>query len=1081
LPAAEGGAQFRASRNFMRFMVDNPCVIPMTKTLLALSLLGCAAIGTSAQAPPQPADDLNAFFKPVKWRSIGPFRGGRSVASTGVIGDTKTYYMGTTGGGVWKTEDMGITWRNVSDGFFKTGSVGAIAVSESDPNVVYVGMGEHAVRGVMTHHGDGVYRSTDAGKTWKRIGLELTQHISRIVVHPKNPDVVYVAAQGSLYSASPQRGVFKSTDGGTTWKNVLFVDERTGASELSMDATNPRILYAAMWEYGRLPWKVISGGPGSGLYKSTDSGETWERMKTGLPEEMGKMAIAVSRSNPEKVYALIESDSNKEDRGLYVSNNAGKSWSKITSEPRLVQRAWYYIELFIDPKNENTIYVLSAPALRSTDAGKTWETLSGTHGDYHDLWINPANPDNFVISNDGGAAITFDRGKTWSGQDNMATAQMYRINVDNQFPYRIYAGQQDNSSVVISSRELGGGGITTSSWSYTAGGESAFLAFDPDNPRFVLGGSYQGTIEVIDTKAIAGTNIMAAPIQYLGMDAKDMKYRYNWNAPIIWSRHEPTAFYHGAQVLLKTTDMGKTWKEVSPDLTRNEKDKQGKGGGPFTNEAVGAENYGTLAYVAESPHEKGVIWTGSDDGVVSVTRDNGATWKNVTPAGLAECLINAIEISPFDKATAYIATTRYKFNDHAPGLYKTTDYGATWAKIDNGIPGNAFTRVVREDNVRKDLLFAGTELGVFASWNGGKEWSPFQLNLPITPITDLRVHKGNLIAATSGRSFWILDDLALIRQYNPAPAAFSIYEPANAYLANGGSDLNGSDEEFTGAHATRGVNPANGIVLYYHLPEVKKEDEITLEIADAEGKHVRTISSKAVAGFSKWDGGPSADPLLPKAKGLNRFVWNMRYPTIPGVSGVYIEGSYSGHKAVPGKYRFTLKMGDQTLATQAEILANPLYATSAAAYREYHSVMANMENQLSAIHKTVTSLWEKQKQLEAIVAGLPAGDKYAGVKRDGEALLKKLKAWDEDMVQRKAKAYDDVENYPNKFTANYLFVINQTESDLPRINQSSLDMLEKMNAEWTALKSRSDEMLGTDIPSLNKRLWDVGIGAIWKQ
>lgn len=1039
-----------------------------------------AALSLSAQAPPPAADDLNAYFKPAKWRSIGPFRGGRSNSSTGVIGDPKTYYMGTTGGGLWKTDDMGISWRNISDGHFKTGSVGAVAVAESDSNVVYVGMGEHAIRGVMTHHGDGVYRSTDAGKTWKHMGLAETQHISRIIVHPKNPDIVYVAAQGALYSSSQQRGLFKSTDGGATWKNVLFVDERTGASELSMDATNPRIMYAAMWEYGRLPWKVISGGPGSGLYKSTDSGDTWTRMKEGLPEEMGKMAIAVSRTNPEKVYALIESDSHKEDRGLYVSHNAGKSWSKVTSEPRLVQRAWYYIELFIDPKNENTIYVLSAPALRSNDGGKTWETLSGTHGDYHDLWINPDDSNNFVISNDGGAAITFDKGKTWSTQANMPTAQFYRINVDNQFPYRIYGGQQDNSSVSIASRELGGGGITHTSWTSSAGGESAFLAFDPDNPRLVLGGSYQGYIEVIDTKATAGTNIMASPIQYLGMDAKDMKYRYNWNAPIIWSKHEPNTYYHGAQFLLKTSDMGKTWKEVSPDLTRNIKEKQGKGGGPFTNEAVGAENYGTLAYVMESPHEKGVIWTGSDDGLVQLTRDGGATWKNVTPPDLAECLINAIEVSPFDKGTAYIATTRYKFNDHRPGLYKTTDYGATWTKIDNGIPANAFTRVVREDDVRRDLLFAGTELGVFVSLNGGKDWSSFQLNLPITPITDLRVHKGNLIASTSGRSFWIFDDLSLVRQYKKDTPAFSLYQPSNAYLVNGGSDLNGSDAEFTGANAHRGVNPANGIVLYYHLPELQKTDDITLEVTDAEGKPVRSLTSKKAPDFKKWDGGPDAEPVLPKSKGLNRFVWNMRHPIMPGIPGVYIEGSYNGHKAIPGKYRFALKMGSQTLTTEAEILAAPVYQTTAADYRQYHTVMSGMESQLTTLHKLVNSLHEKQTQLEAILAGLPSGDKYAAVKRDGEALVKKLKAWDEDMVSRKSRAYDDVENYVQKFTANYLFLINMTESDLPRVNQASLDQLEKMNAEWTALKARSDEITAKDIPALNRKLWDLGYGAIWK-
>jgi photosystem II stability/assembly factor-like uncharacterized protein len=1051
----------------------------MSKHLLAVLVL-CFFVSPIAAQAPQSGEDLNSIFKAVKWRSIGPFRGGRSVCGTGVVGDPKTYYMGTTGGGLWKTDDMGLSWRNVSDGFFKTGSVGAIAVAESDPNVVYVGMGEHAVRGVMTHHGDGVYKSTDAGKTWKRVGLELSQHISRIIVHPKDPNVVWVAAQGALYSKSTQRGVFKSVDGGATWKNVLFVDDKTGASELSLDMNNPRILYAAMWEHGRLPWKIVSGGPGSGLYKSTDSGDTWERLKDGLPEEMGKMSIAVSRSNPEKVYALIESDSDKEAGGLFLSTNGGKKWSRITNDHRLVQRAWYYIELFIDPKDENTIYVLSASALRSADGGKTWETLSGTHGDFHDLWINPDNPSNMIISNDGGSAVTFNGGKIWSTQSNMPTAQFYRINVDNQFPYHIYAGQQDNTTVSIASRELGGGGIGPSSWAPSAGGESAFLAFNPDDPKFVMGGSYQGTIEVLDVKANASTQVMAAPIQYLGMDAKDIKYRYNWNAPIIWSKHEPNAFYHGSQYLLKTTDMGRTWKEVSPDLTRNEKEKQGKGGGPYTNEAVGAENYGTLAYVMESPLEKGVIYTGSDDGLVYLTRDGGANWKNVTPKGLAECLINAIEVSPYDKATVYIATTRYKFNDHTPGLYKSTDYGNTWTRIDNGIPRNAFTRVVREDDVRRDLLFAGTELGVFISWNGGKDWSPFQLNLPITPITDLRVHKGNLIAATSGRAFWILDDLNVLRQYKGNVNSFALYRPDNAYLVNGGSELDQTSDEFTGANTFRGVNPATGVVVYYQLPELKKDDEITMEIKDSAGNVVRSFSSKADEKFIRYDSGPRPNPTLPKAKGLNRFVWDMRYASMVGVPNVRIEGGFGAHKAIPGKYSITVKTPSQTLTTEAEILANPLYPTDAATYAEYHRTMSSMEADLTAMHKLVNSLFEKQKQLESLLGSLPAGEKFAAIKKDGDALLKKMKAWDEDMVQRKSKAYDDVENFPNKFTANYLFMINATESDIPRVNQPSLDRMRELNAQWVTLKARADEILNRDIPAFNKKLWDAGMGAIWK-
>lgn len=1048
----------------------------MLKRSLLLFVVLSIASGLPAIGQP---DSNNKLFGAVKWRSIGPFRGGRSVASVGVVGDPKTYYMGTTGGGVWKSEDMGQTWRNISDGYFRTATIGAIAVAESDPNVVYVGTGEHAVRGVMTHGGDGVYKSTDAGKTWKKIGLELSQHVSRIIVDPKNPDIVFVAAQGALYSPSKERGVYKSTDGGATWKNTLFVDERTGAAELSLDRKNTRIMYAAMWEHGRLPWKVISGGPGSGLYKSTDSGETWTKMTEGLPEKMGKMSIAVSRSNPEKVYALIEGDSETPDRGLYVSNDAGKNWSQVTNDNRLVQRAWYYIELFVDPNNENTIYVLSAPALRSNDGGRTWENLGGTHGDYHDLWINPDNSNNMVISNDGGAAVTFNKGRSWTSQATMPTGQFYRINVDNQFPYRIYGGQQDNSTISIASREFASGGITNASWFSTAGGESAFLAFNPDDPNFVLGGSYQGTIEVVDTRAKAATNIMAAPIQYLSMDAKDMKYRFNWNAPIIWSKWEPNTFYHGAQILLKTSDYGKTWKEASPDLTRNEKEKQGKGGGPLTNEAVGAENYGTLAYVMESPLEKGVIWTGSDDGVVSLTRDNGATWKNVTPPGLQECLVNAIEISPFDKATAYIATTRYKFNDHRPGLYKTTDYGATWTKIDNGIPNGAFTRVVREDDVRRDMLFAGTELGLFISWDGGKSWSPFQLNLPVTPITDLRVHKGNLIASTSGRAFWILDDLSLFRQYKKDMPAFSVYKPDNAYLSNFGSELDDSDEDFTGANRLRGVNPANGIVLYYNLPDLKKTDAITLEIRDASGNLVRTISSEKDKSYRRWDGGPRPEPTLNKSKGLNRFVWDMRYPTMPGVPGVYIEASYAGHKAIPGKYTFTFKAGGQSVTTEAEISFNPLYPTTAAQYADFNLTMLSVESELTTMHRMVNDMYDKQKRLETLVGTLGDEPKLANVKKAGQDLLKKMKDWDGDMVQRKAKAYDDVENYVNKFTANYMYMINQTESDLPRVNQASLDLMKQYNSEWAALKARGNDILGRDVPALNKLFWDAGKGAIW--
>jgi len=1051
------------------------------RTLFTICILAILSSGLQAQNEESKSDAVETanFFKPVKWRSIGPFRGGRSVTSCGVIGDPLTYYMGTTGGGLWKTEDAGQIWNNISDGYFKTGSVGAVSVADSDPNVVYCGMGEHAPRGVQTSHGDGMYKSIDAGKTWKHIGLEKTQHIARVVIHPKNPDIVYVAAQGALHGESEDRGIYKSTDGGKTWTNVLYVNDLTGCAELSMDLNHPHILYAAMWEHQRLPWKVVSGGPGSGLYKSTDGGESWEKIHNGLPEEKGKMAIAVCKSNSDRLYALIESDTKKEKGGLFVSSDAGEKWTRVSDDHRLVQRAWYYIEVFTDPNDEHTVYVMSAPALRSIDGGKTWERLTGTHGDFHNLWINPENSKNLCIANDGGAAISFNYGKTWSTQSNMPTAQFYRINVDNHFPYRIYGGQQDNSSVRIESRAVDGGGITAKNWTASAGGESAFLAFDPDDPRYVLGGSYLGTIEVLDTKVKAGTKVMAAPIQYLGMEARQMKYLYNWNAPIIWSQHESSTYYHGAQLLLRTRDMGVTWDEVSPDLTRNQDDKQGAGGGPYTIEAVGAENYGTLSYVIESPHEAGVIWTGSDDGLVHITRDGCESWQNVTPTGLEECLVNAIDVSPHDAGTAYIATTRYKFNDKTPGLYKTSDYGKNWTNISDGIPEGAFTRVIREDQDRKGLLYAGTETGVYFSIDDGATWKSLQLNLPVTPITDLRVHRGDLIASTSGRSFWILDDLGMLAQYENSEEKFKIFRPQDTYLVNSRSELNSNSEKFKGTDPFNGINPATGAVMYYQLPKMEKTDVVTLEIHDANGQLVRSFSSIKDSTFLKYDGGPPEEPVLGKSVGLNRFVWDLRHPTMPGIPKAYIEGSYRGHKVSPGTYSLMVKAGAHESSIEFQVLPNPLYSTEPETYKEYDEAMLSMENTITEMHNMVNKLYTASKQIEAVIAGIPNESKYDDIRANGKKLLANLKAWDNDMVQRLSKAYDDVENYPNKFSANYLYLVNQTQSDLPRVNQSNKDMMEELNDQWATLKNRGETLIQDNLPTYNVQLWQSGIGPVW--
>ena len=1019
---------------------------------------------------------LDSLLKPAKYRNIGPFRGGRANGGSGVVGDPLTYYMGTTGGGLWKTTNAGHHWKNVSDGYFKSSSVGAVSVSESDPNTVYVGMGEHAPRGVMTSHGDGVYKSTDAGKTWKRVGLEKTLHISRIVIHPSNPDVVWVAAQGALHGKTQERGVYKSIDGGKSWKKVLYVNDMTGASELSIDMHNPQVLYAAMWEHMRTPWQVISGGAGSGLYKSTDGGETWSKIHKGLPKELGKMGIAVSRANSDLVYAIIESDSEKEKGGLFVSKDAGKSWSRVSSDHRLIQRAWYYIEVMPDPNNENTVYVMSADWYKSIDGGKTWEEISTAHGDYHDLWINPNDSKNLLITGDGGSEVTFDGGKQFSRLDNMPTAQFYRVSTDNMFPYNIYGGQQDNSSVKISSIGTGSRGISESHWSASAGGESAFLAFDPDAPEKVMGGSYLGTIEVLDVQSTSSTQVMIEPNLYLGLAARDMKYLYNWNAPIIKSQHEPNTYFHGAQYLLRTRDEGITWEVISPDLTYNDDSKQGKGGAPYTNEAVGAENYGTLSYVIESPHEAGVIYTGSDDGKVFITRNNGENWNDVTPKGLGETLVNAIDISPHDPGTVYIATTRYKFNDQKPSLWKSTNYGKSWKNITGNLPADEYTRVVREDIERKDMLFAGTFRGVYVSFDGGGTWSALRSNLPVTPITDLTVKDSDLVVATMGRSFWIYDDLGLLRQWDPKSNDAKLFTPEPAILANWYGGMNSNSA--TGTSDFTGVNPATGMVIYYNLPEVKKDEELTLEIRDAKGELVNRYTSKKDSTYVKYEGGPSKKPVLNASKGMNRFVWNMRHDMLLGAPKVYIEGSFRGHKAIPGTYSLKLSYGDAQMETSAEIKNNPLYEISQEEFLAYDEFMSQGEKTYNEMTQMTNQLYEIQQKLTQVVGQLNASEQ-AQLKSEAQELLKELKAFDAAMVQRLSKAYDDVENFENGFTAHYITTINQTDSSIPKVTNGARNRMKELNTTWEGHKKTGSTLLNTKVPAMNKKLFDSGFGALF--
>jgi photosystem II stability/assembly factor-like uncharacterized protein len=1036
----------------------------MKKLIIAACLSVSLVVPVGAQ---QLEKDLSAAV----FRSIGPFRGGRANGAAGVVGDPLTYYMATTGGGLWKTTDAGHRWFNISDGYFKTGSMGAVAVSESHPNVVYAGMGEHAPRGVMTSYGDGVYKSTDGGKTWKHLGLEATRQISRISIHPDNPDIVFVAAQGALNGPTKERGIYKSTDGGKTWQHTLFVNETTGCSDLSIDMHNPDVLYAAMWDHDRKPWEVRSGGPGSGLYKSTDGGLTWNTIHNGIPEEKGKMAIAVSRADSDWVYALVESDTYAEKGGLFLSTNAGNSWSRVSGDHRLIQRAWYYIEVFPDPQNKEKVNVLNASYLQSKDAGKTWSRIDAYHGDYHDLWINPNNPNNMAVADDGGVSITFDGGENWTDQKNMPTAQLYRVAADDLWPYNVYAGQQDNSSLRIATLALGTSGIDHRHWQPAAGGESAFLAFDPKNPIKTMGGSYLGSIDITNMESMASTNIMIEPNLYLGLAARDMKYLFNWNAPIIKSQHEPNTYFHGAQYVLKTTDEGHSWQEISPDLTRNQDEKQGNGGVPYTNEAVGAENYGTLSYIIESPHEAGTMITGSDDGFVHITRDGGKSWQNITPKKLPETLINAIDISPHDKGTIYIATTRYKFNDFSPALYKSTDYGKSWKAISNGIPYGAYTRVVREDPARKDLLFAGTELGLYVSLDGGSNWQPYQRNLPVTPITDLLIKHDDLIIATQGRSFWILDDMNLFRQYDGSSAP-KLYAPEPAVMANWYSTMNAKNPSGTSDFV--GVNPASGVVLYYSLPELGKDQEVRLEIKDQAGNTVRSFTSKEDPSFVSYEGYPSRPATLDQKTGLNRFVWDMRYETLEGIPGVYIEASFRGHKAIPGTYTATLFYGDYSASVPVEIRKNPLLETTDAQYQEYHEFMSGAEATYNEMTQQVNRLFEKSKKLEKIAV---EKELNAELSAAADQLIKDLKTYDAIMAQRLSKAYDDVENYVNGFTANYIRAFNEADSDQPRVTAGTKKRIGELNTEWQKHKAVADP-LEQRLKELEQRLFEAGIGPL---
>ncbi|MCH2084036.1 MAG: glycosyl hydrolase [Saprospiraceae bacterium] len=1009
-----------------------------------------------------------AHYENLNWRNIGPFRGGRSVAVTGHPNDPFTYFMGTTGGGVWKTSDAGLNWNNISDDFFRTGSVGALAISPSNPNVIYAGMGEHAVRGVMTSHGDGIYRSDDGGKTWNHLDLINSRHIADIQIHPQNSDIVYVAVQGALYGNSNDRGVYQTTDGGKTWKKLLFINGSTGASSLKMDQHNPRVLYAGMWDHQRTPWTIRSGGPGSGIYKTTDGGMTWEQMADGLPSEMGKVGLDVSPVNPEVVFANIEA----EKGGVFRSDDGGKTWKHLNSSRLTYARAWYYIEIFADPVDVETVYVLNAQLLKSSDGGRTFKPIANPHTDQHDLWINPKNPKNLILGNDGGACISFNGGKTWSSQSNQPTAQFYRVITDNRFPYYVYGGQQDNSTVAIASRTTDQG-IDWKDWYPVAGGESAFIAFDPDDPKLVYGGSYQGNISVYNHETALTKDIMAYPNVGLGTLPSEQKYRFNWNAPIVSSPHDPKLIYHAANVVLRTKDGGLSWEEISDDLTLNDKSKQGPGGGPFTNEGAGGENYNTISYLSCSTHDPDIIWVGSDDGLVHLSKDGGQNWDNVTPPHLEESLINSIEVSPHHPGVAIIAVNRYKFNDLTPMIYYTKDYGKNWELRTMGIGAESFVRVVREDRKKAGLLYAGTEHGLYLSFDYGKFWHPMQLNLPVCPITDITIQDNDLVVATSGRGFWILDDIGPLQQtmggiVNGKPLLFQ--PKPTVKLPTSASNK---------APVGQGQNPLNGMIIDFYLPFDMDSMEVSLEVYNDDGELVRNFSNQKDQSFKSYPGGPKAETSLPCKRGVNRFSWDLRKEGLPAVPKVFVLGDYRGSYVAPGEFTIVLKGPDFELKQKAILLPDPRLNVDQNEYLSQQQVLVQIENTVKDIHQSVNQMREIKDQVEFLNSVLAKMENEKPLIDTGRIVIQKIKDWEKNLIQPQQKTFQDVINFPNQLNAELLNLKLRVDTHNPTVTLGAKERLQHLVKEWSLHKQSMQDILVKDVENYNNLYKERDIPALF--
>jgi len=1035
--------------------------------VLAVSLLA-AAVPAADPSHVVPQARLEAL----RYRNVGPTRGGRSTAIAGIPGEPHSFLHGTAGG-VWKTTNAGQSWLPISDRDFGTGSIGAIEVSASDPNVIYVGTGQSSLRGNVSP-GDGVYKSTDGGRSWKNVGLRRAGQIARVRVHPGNPDLVYAAVVGSAFGPSEERGVFRSKNGGASWEKVLFVSTKTGVVDLAMDPKNPRVLYAAAWTGERKPWTIISGSEESGLFRSVDGGDTWARVKGGLPEGVvGRIGVAISPANPDRVWAIVEA----EQGGLFRSDDAGSSWTLVGAKwtRRLIQRAWYYMHVHADPKDPQTVYVLNVDQWRSRDGGLTFEEIGSVpHGDGHDLWINPDDTRILAFASDGGASISLDHGTTWSTLFNQPTAEIYYVDVDEQFPYRLYGAQQDNTTISISSRAPEA--LTPhADWLDVGGCEDGHIAFDPKRPEIVYAGCYGG--EITRTNVTTGETrfVLTYPQMEVGLAPRDLRYRFNWNAPIRVSPHDPQVVYHCSQVVHRTRNEGQSWEVISPDLSRNDKTKQDYSGEPITKENTGVEVYSNILSFEESPHRKGELWAGTDDGLVHVSRDDGRTWTAVTPKGLPEwATIQMIELSPHSADRVYVVAHKYKLRDPRPFVFRSDDSGRSWTLLTsgaNGVAPDLPTRVVREDPKRRGLLYLGTEAGMYVSFDDGARWQPLQQNLPRVPVTDLRVHRDDLVLATQGRSFWILDDVTPLREVAAADvdwAAPRLFAPREAYRVR---------------QARRDSNPPPGAILYYWLPEEPKDD-VRLEILDPAGRLVESFSSAGPPAVNPsfpygFMGRYAGDRVVAKKAGLNRFVWDLRHRVVDFPEGTIVWGFLGGPRAVPGTYSVRLSVGSWSQTQGLEVRKDPRLGASQKDLEDHLALMLRIRAGLDRTYGGVRKIRAVRDQAREAVARLRgAGRDVAALEKSAAALETALGDVEGELMQPKNEADQDTENFPSKLDNQLAYVYMWLDAGDSRPTDGDLERVADLEKELAVLLSRLDGVLAKDVPAFEGLARDLGAGIL---